>query len=79
MQFKCNGNPHDDLEELIEKYDEEEAYWRFLEDSCGNIIDVPEKTGAAHAGVTSSEVWCDECGKHYTGSEARAKARNQQS
>lgn len=76
--FNCDGNPHDSLEELIEQCDDEaEAYRRFIEDECGNEIEVQGKTGMGHVGVVGAEVWCDECGKHYTASETRAKARNQ--
>jgi len=77
--FECDGNPHDSLEDLIEECEsEQEAYEKFVNDNCGNEIEVSEQTGMAHAGVVSAEVWCDECGKHYTGSETRAKLRKQQ-
>lgn len=76
--FKCEGNVYDSIEEAMEDgYDEGEAVEAVLTETCDAELEVPGRTGMAHIGVTASDFWCDECGRHYTASQAKAKYRKQ--
>lgn len=77
MEFECDGMLYDTFEEIPDDHEYDSKAEAMLNETCENTLEVPSKTGMAHVGVPASDFWCDECGKHYTASEAKAKARNQ--